>query len=92
MGIRSIESQKRFEHAQSLVAGGMTIGKAVKEAGISMGTWYDKNKKSKKQLRATMGKKARPKFVDLERAEQAPRIAIVIATPDALKDILKGVL
>lgn len=92
MGIRSIESQKRFEQALSLVKGGMPIGQAVKDAGISMGTWYSRNKLKKKDLlRATKGKK-KHEYVDLPAVHQAPRIAIVVTTAADLKDVLKGLL
>lgn len=91
MTIRQIQSQKNFEHAKSLVDDGMTIGEAVKTAKISMGTWYDKNAKLKKSLRANHGKKKHA-FVDLPPVHQAPRIAIVITTVDGLKDVLKGLL
>lgn len=96
VGRRQDESAERYKKAKELVAGGMTVHKAINQVGMGSATWYAREKAGGETKLRAVSKKKKPGYVDLHRepvtvtTKNDSTVALVICLPDQIQNILRS--
>lgn len=82
--------EEAFLKAKELVAAGQSIKAASGQVGISDKTYYTYLKKAGAAKTKVKKTKKRPTFIDLPLKKEPNNVAVIVCSPDQLKDILAG--